>query len=225
MLYRTLLHFFLLLNVAAAAAAYAQPKPDGPVTLAELRSILSRAEESKELIGPTNRELIAAVQERGVDFVLTPEEEWALRLREASDELIAALRGAIDPAEREFRLRVARQQNLYEAFARNFSSTDLTGKTVALNAGREFVAEYADDPNVAQIVAYMRRSIPSLERSVQILQRQYEMAERERMRTIYRESRRDNDRRGRRREEAQAQPQTAPPAGKNPPAQQNRKPR
>ena len=207
--YGPLLLLFLLL-IVTAAAAHAQLKANGPVTLAELRSILSRAERSQELIAPTNRELIAAIEARGVDFVLTPEEEWALRLREASDELIETLRSAVDPAEREYRLRVQRQQNLYDTFARNFNSTDLSGKNAALNAARDFVAEYADDPNVTQIVTYMRRTLPSLERSVQIMQRQQEMAERERMRSIYRESMRDNNRR-RRSETSPAAPANAPP--------------
>jgi len=197
MLFRNLLNLLLILGVAAAAAAQAQLKANGPVTLAELRSILSRAERAPELVAPTNKELITAIEERGVDFVLTPEEEWALRLREASDELIAKLREAFDPAEREFRLRVARQQNLYNTFAQNFNSNDLSAKTAALNAARDFVADYADDANVAQIVAYMRRTLPSLERSVQMMQAQADRAEQERVRNLHRESMREVERRRR----------------------------
>ena len=231
MLYRALLRFFLLLAVLAAAA-YAQAKPEGPVTLAELRLILSRAEKSPELIAPTNRELVAAVEERGVDFVLTPEEEWALQLREASDELIEALRSAVDPVEREYRLKVNRQQSLYLAFAQNFSSNDLTAKSTALNAGREFVTQYADDPNVAQIVTFMRRQMPFLERSVQALERQQEAMERERVRAMYRESMRDDarDNSRRNRQNAPTQNNTNTPAGNAAPApppnqqQQNQKP-
>ena len=195
MLFRTLLNLLLLLGVAAVAQA--QLKANGPVTLAELRSILSRAEKSADLIAPTNKELIDAVEARGVDFVLTPEEEWALRLREASDDLIAALRSAFDPAEREFRLRVAKQQDLYNTFVSNFNSSDLSAKTAALNAARDFVADYADDSNVTQIVAYMRRTLPSLERSVQIMQTQADRVEQEHIRNLYRETMRENERRRR----------------------------
>jgi len=205
MLFRILLNLFLLLGVAAVAQA--QLKANGPVTLAELRSILSRAEKSADLIAPTNKELIDAVEARGVDFVLTPEEEWALRLREASDDLIAALRSAFDPAEREFRLRVAKQQDLYNTFVSNFNSSDLSAKTAALNAARDFVADYADDSNVTQIVAYMRRTLPSLERSVQIMQTQADRVEQERIRNLYRETMRENERRRR---------ETAGPQNANP---------
>ncbi len=197
MLYRALLRFFLLLNVFAGLT-FAQAKPEGPVTLAEVRSMLTRAEESEALIAPTNRELIAAVEARGVDFVLTPEEEWALQLREASDELIEAIRTAINPVEREFRLKVAKQESLYLAFAQNFSRNELSAKSTALNAGREFIAEYADDPNVAQIVTFMRRQLPSLERTVQILERQADMMEQNRIRSLYQNAARENSRRSRR---------------------------
>ena len=224
MLYRALLRLFLLLSVLAGLT-FAQAKTEGPVTLAELRSILSRAEESDELIEPTNRELIAAIAERGVDFVLTPEEEWALQLREASDELIEAIRGAIDPAEREYRLKVAKQQNLYLAFAQNFSRNDLTAKNTALNAGREFIAEYSSDPNVAQIVTFMRRQLPSLERTVQALERREQMMEQNRIRSLYQNSQRETNRRNRIQTQPQPQPaQTNTPAAPKPaiPTQQQK---
>ena len=206
------LRLFLLLSVFAGLI-FAQAKPEGPVTQAELRSILSRAEESGELIGPTNRELIAAIEERGVDFVLTPEEEWALQLREASDELIEAIRAAVNPVEREYRLKVAKQESLYLAFAQNFSRNELTAKNTALNAGREFIAEYSDDPNVAQIITFMRRQLPSLERTVQALERREQMMEQNRIRSLYQNSQRENSRRNR----TQTQTQTPAPATPKPP--------
>ena len=215
MLYRALLRLFLLLSVFAGLT-FAQAKPEGPVTLAELRSVLSRAEESDELIGPTNRALIDAIEERGVDFVLTPEEEWALQLREASDELIEAIRAAVNPVEREYRLKVAKQEGLYLAFAQNFSRSDLTSKSTALNAGREFIAEYSDDPNVAQIITFMRRQLPSLERTVEALERREQMMEQNRIRSLYQNSQREamreaqrEARRNRDRTQNQTQPQPA----------------
>ena len=220
MQYRTLLRLFLLLNVFAALN-FAQPKPEGPVTLAEVRSMLTRAEDSDKLVASTNRELIAAIEERGVDFVLTPEEEWALQLREASDELIEAIRSAVNPAERAFRLRVAKQEGLYLAFAQNFSRPDLTAKNTALNAGREFIAEYSDDPNVAQIVTFIQRQLPSLERSVEALARQAEMMEQNRIRALYQNAARENTRRNR---QTPAQNNTNAPAANTQQPQQPQPP-
>ena len=211
MLYRALLRLFLLLNVFAALS-FAQPKSEGPVTLAEVRSMLTRAEQSENLIEPTNRELIAAIEERGVDFVLTPEEEWALQLREASEELIEAIRSAVNPVEREYRLKVAKQESLYLAFAQNFSRPDLTAKNTALTAGREFIAEYSDDPNVTQIITFMRRQLPSLERSVEALARQAEMMEQNRIRSLYQNAARENSRRARRENPAQTNTNAPAPA-------------
>ena len=193
------------------------------MTLAEVRGMLTRAEESEELIAPTNRDLIAAIEERGVDFVLTPEEEWALQLREASDELLEAIRTAVNPVEREYRLRVAKQESLYLAFAQNFSRNDLTAKNTALNAGRAFLAEYSDDPNVAQIITFMRRQLPSLERTVQALERREEMMEQNRIRSLYQNAARENSRRNRQNAPAQNNSNntnnTAAPAANTPPAQ------
>jgi len=205
MQYRNLLCLFLL-PLVIVVAAQAQSEPKNPVTLSELRRSLSAVETSEALIEPTNRELIAAVKARGVDFVLTPEEEWTLKLREASDELIAAIRGAIDPAEREFRLNVRRQQDLYTAFATNYKGLDLASRQAALTAAREFVGLYAKDPNVAEIVTFMQRNLPRLEQSVVMLQQREAAMERARAQSLERELSREQQRaeRDRQRQEAAA---------------------
>lgn len=205
MQYRSLLCLFLL-PVVMAAAARAQSESKNPVTLSELRSGLTVAERSDALIESANRELIAAVKKRGVDFVLMPEDEWSLKLLEASDELIAAVHGAIDPEEREFRLTVARQQRLYNSFALNYNGTDLASRQTALSAAREFVGLYATDTNVAEIVRFMQRNLPRLEQSVAMLQQREAAMERARAESTEREQRRQQDRaeRDRRRQEASA---------------------
>ena len=205
MQYRNLLCLFLL-PLVIVVAAQAQSEPKNPVTLSELRRSLSAVETSEALIEPTNRELIAAVKARGVDFVLTPEEEWTLRLREASDDLIAVIRGAIDPAEREFRLNVRRQQDLYTAFATNYNRPDLASRQTALTAAREFVGSYEMDANVAEIVTFMRRNLPRLEQSVTLLQQREAAMEQARAQSLERELSREQQRaeRDRQRQEAAA---------------------
>ena len=205
MRYQSLLCLFLLPFVIAVTAN-AQSEPTNPVTLYELRNGLTVAERSEELIASVNRDLIAAVKRRGVDFVLTPEEEWSLKLLEASDELVAAVHGAIDPAEREFRLNVRRQQALYTAFATNYKGLDLASRQAALTAAREFVGLYAKDPNVAEIVTFMQRNLPRLEQSVAMLQQREAAIERARAQSVEREVLREQERakRDRQRQEANA---------------------
>src|SRR5688572_572546 len=141
MSYRVALSLFFLL-VSVTAVINAQPSPAKPLTKSEVFSAFEAARSSDELIVRTNKDLIEEIAKRGVDFVLTPDEEWSLQLRDADEPLIAAIRNAIDPKEREFRINVQRQQQLYNNFALNFNGGDLASRQTALSAAREFVGLY-----------------------------------------------------------------------------------
>lgn len=177
MLYRPFLHFFLVaLLFAYIGSAYGQTEP--PMTKSQIFRALEAVRDSQELLDRTNRELAQAVAARGVDFVLTPEEEWSLQLRDASADLLTAIRNAIDPKDRENKLFIAKQQGLYNTFTSNYNREELGSKRAALDAGREFVSLYGSDANVAELVAFIRRTIPNLERSVGFLERREEMIRR-----------------------------------------------
>lgn len=202
MLYRNPLHLFLL-TLCFAAAVIAQ---QGPVTKSEIFSALENAKSSDELLQQTNEKLIEEIEERGLDFLLTPEEEWQLEMRDASEELIGVIRGAIDPAERAFRLKVRKQQRLYLSFATNFNSRDLEGRQAALDAAREFISLYENDPHVAEIVTFMQRNVPRMQRTVSMMERRQEAVERARAQALERQQRQQEQRaeRDRRRQEAAA---------------------
>ena len=205
MSYRTLPGIFLLI-LCVVSVASAQPTPAKPLSKSEVFSALESANTSEELIRKTNESLIKEIAERSVDFVLTPDEEWSLELRDASEQLIAAIRNAIDPKEREFRINVQRQQQLYNNFALNFNAADLASRQTALSAAREFVGLYADDPNVAEIVTFMQKNLPRLQQSVAMLQQREEAVERAQAQALEREQRRESQRieRERRNQEAAA---------------------
>ena len=205
MLYRAQLHLLLII-LLATGAVFAQTKTDTPVTRSDVFAALEAAKDSAELLKKTNADLTAAVNERGVDFVLTPEEEWQLGMRDASEELLAAIREAIDPKEREARINANRQQRLYTEFATNYNANDLAGRQTAVRAAREFVQLYADDPNVAEIVTFMQRNLPRLEQSVTMIAQREEAMERARTMALERQQRMEQERaeRDRRRQEARA---------------------
>lgn len=205
MLYRAPLHLFLFV-LTAAVAVNAQSATGKPLTKSEIFIALEAARSSDELVRSTNNELIEEIAERGIDFVLTPEEEWSLQLRDASDELLAAIRVAVNPAEREFRLNVRRQQNLYSTFAASFAREDLASRQTALSAAREFLQLYSTDPNVAEIVTFMQRNMSRMQQNVAMLQQRQEATERARAQTLDREQRREQQRaeRDRQRQEAAA---------------------
>lgn len=203
MLYRAHLQLFLVLLLAAAAIC-GQTADTGPVTKSEVLSALEAARESGDLLGKANTDLVAAIAKRGVDFVLTPEEEWQLSMRDASVELLNAIRDAVDPKEREARINADRQQRLYNEFAANYNSNDLTSRRAALNAAREFVSLYTNDGNVAEIVTFMQRNLPRLEQSVNMMEQREAAVERARNEALARQMRMEQERqqRDRRREES-----------------------
>lgn len=202
MLYRAPLQLFLvILGVALAVSAQT-----GPVTKSEIFAALENARSSEPLLKQTNEDLIEAIEERGLDFLMTPEEEWQLEMRDASEQLIDAINGAIDPEEREFRLKVRKQQRLYMDFATNYNARDLDGRQTALNAAREFVALYEKDPHVSEIISFMQKNIPRMQQTVSMMERRQEAVERARAQAAERQQRREQERadRERRRQEATA---------------------
>jgi hypothetical protein len=206
MLYRAHLQLFLLILVAAATVAAQSTVSKTPLTKTEVFAALEASSESEELLKKANLDLIAAIAERGVDFVLTPEEEWQLSMRDGSEELLDAIRNAIDPAERELKIKIDLQERLYTTFATNFNANDYSGKSAALYAAREFIGQFADDPNVKEIVNFMQRNLPRLEQSVNMLQQREEAMERARAQAAERQQRLDEMRleRERRQQEAAA---------------------
>ena len=200
MLYRVQLQLFLLVLLVSGQIFAQSPTDQKPVSKSDVFMALEAAKErSQDLIMKANEDLIAAIGQRGVDFVLTPEEEWQLEMRDASDELLAAIRDAVDPQEREARINADRQQRLYIQFASNYNGSDLASRSAALTAAREFVALYGTDSNVAEIVTFMQRNLPRLQQSVSMLEQREAAMERARAQAIERQQQRDQERQGRER--------------------------
>lgn len=162
----------LLLGLAAAMSINAQESAEpSRVTIQQIRRALRFTPETTELISRTNKELIEAVKARGVDFALSKEEEWALGLMNASDELMETIRESLSTDERERLLMIREQEGLYQTFVNNYSRNDVVSRRLAAEAGREFVRRYRNDANVAQIVAFLQRAVPALERSIRFMDR------------------------------------------------------
>ena len=158
-------------SVAVCTTVGQIPDDPRPVRIQEIRRALRVTTQTPEQIEKTNRELIEAVRTRGVNFALSKEQEWALGLEEASEELLKAIREAVPEQERQRLIKAREQEGLYYAFANNYSQSDINSRLVAIAAGREFVRRFRDDPNVAEIVAYLQRAVPALERSIRLIQR------------------------------------------------------
>lgn len=229
MLYRAHLQLFLLILLAAAAVVAQTPVSNAPLTKSEVFATLEASSESEELLNKANLELIAAIAERGVDFVLTPIEEWQLSMRDASEELLDAIRNAIDPEEREFRINIERQQQLYLTFATNFNANDLAGRSAALSAAREFLQDFGNDENVAEIVNFMKRNMPRMEQGVRMMEQREAAMERARAQAAERQQRIEQMRLERERRQQEAAARAAERRNNTSPAasnqQQNQSPK
>lgn len=159
--------FCTLLSIALAIPAAAQEDDhDPPVTKREISVSLRLAGDLPENLEKTNRELIEEIRDRGVNFALSTEEEWALQLQDASPELIVAIREALAPAERQAVLDNTQRDGLYNAFMTNRGREDVASKQIAIASGKEFIRRYRSDPSQANTIRLMERTIPTLERSV-----------------------------------------------------------
>jgi hypothetical protein len=189
MLYRAHLQLFLVVLLAAGSLSAQAPTDTKPVSKSDIFVALEVGKESPELLKKTNAELIAAINERGVDFVLTPEEEWQLGMRDASEELLKAIREAVDPKERDARITANRQQRLYNEFSAGYNSNDLSSRRAALIAAKEFVSLYGTDQHVSEIVTFMQRNLPRLEQSVSMMEQRETAMERARSEAMARQQR------------------------------------
>lgn len=162
--------FAVATSMPSIAEGLASEEPE-PVTIQQVRRALRFTPETSEQIEKTNKELIAAVKARGVNFALSKEEEWALSLQNASDELVETIRRAVSAEEHERLLKIREQEGLYNEFVNNYARNDVTSRRIAADAGREFVRRYRDDTNVAEIVAFLQRAVPALERSIRFMDR------------------------------------------------------
>ncbi|MFZ1699483.1 MAG: hypothetical protein WBO10_10505 [Pyrinomonadaceae bacterium] len=163
----------IILNLGLVLPTAAQPDDGvrGPVTRREVRRWLNFTQDDPVLSQEANETLIDEIHHRGVSFVLTPEEEWAFQLLEASTDLIEAIREAVPAEQREAMIKATQQRRLYDAFATNYRLNDLNSRRTALDAGKEFVKLFRNDPSVKDAVSFINRYIPNLQRSVDMMDR------------------------------------------------------
>lgn len=157
----------VLVTIALATQSAAQiDLKNRPVTKREITVSLGMADEIPAQVKRVNMELIAAIKKRGVNFVLSRYEEWALQLQDASDELIKTIREAMTEEERARLLNEKEREKLYYSFMLNHTRTDAISQQIALTSGREYVRRYKGKPGEAQNVSAIERALPSLESAV-----------------------------------------------------------
>lgn len=107
-------------------------------------------------IDEINSWLIKQIQERKVDFELRTEEENSFKKIGASDLLLKTIRG-------NYSKTVQERISLYKKFTDNYNGTPEQQK-IAIEAAKEFVEKYSDDPESKQIIEYFKNNIPAMEK-------------------------------------------------------------
>ena len=110
-------------------------------------------------VGEINTWLIEQIQKRKVDFSLRPEEEKSLKRIGASDSLIKAIR-------ENFSKELQEKTNLYKKFTDNYNGKTTEQKKIALDAAKEFIEKYADDEESKDIIEYLKKFIPYMEKKI-----------------------------------------------------------
>lgn len=164
----------ILILLSLVPVAYSQTVPlenDRPLTRREVRRWLTITQDDPEMSAQANLDIIAAIEQRGVDFALTPEQEWSFQLLEASDELIQAIRNGLPADQRQAILDAADKRNLYNSFLGNYARADLASRKTAYEAGQEFVRRYRADSSVRDQINFINRLLPQIDRAIRILER------------------------------------------------------
>lgn len=105
-----------------------------------------------------NKVLIKQIQEYGVDFTLSSDEEKSFKKIGASDLLIKAIR-------ENFSTKLREKIDLYKKFTDNYAG-NLKQKKIALDAAKEYVKKYSDEAEDKMIIDYLKQFIPDMERQL-----------------------------------------------------------
>ncbi len=107
-----------------------------------------------------NEQLIKDVRKRGIEVILTSEEEKSLKKAGASKLLIKLIRESSRKREE--------QLILYKKHTDNYDGT-IEQKKIALEAAKEFVKRYSDVAefkDIKDIIKYFKANIPGLEKQI-----------------------------------------------------------
>ena len=125
-----------------------ETRQEKPLSYWDIRKILIFRSPQRESDAEINERLIKTVSERKVYFLISKDEEVALKKEGASDLLIKTIRENLPPA-------VGEPMILYKKFTDNYNGNATQRKT-AVEAAREFVQKYSDykDSKDAEAVKY-----------------------------------------------------------------------
>jgi len=173
----------LILALAALATvrvlgqnSQARTDKNVPLELQEILSKLTFTSRINHSFEELNEQLVVAVRNRGVNFIVSDENRQAIRKAGGNDALIKAIDIAPKPKMKaeispgispEESRRLDEENRLYQIVLKNFRSRDPETLQKAIDAAKEFLRRFGDDPRAKPQVDWMRPKIPIWENLVQ----------------------------------------------------------
>lgn len=159
----------LLLFLAAGICVTGQKSADAPkqkerVSKKEvLASFLftSRITKPSETV---NKELIAEIAERKVDFVLDDLLSERIRKAGGSEELLTAIDKSLSDVEK---VRLKDIIRLDALIRENYNGKTVEKIQITIKAGYEFIDKFADEPGYEDMVNWLKDNLPRLKHRIQ----------------------------------------------------------
>lgn len=132
-----------------------QAQQEKPLNLQDIRNTLVIRSSINVKTEELNEQLITEIRKRKVNFILTSEDEVALKKVGGNNLLIKIIRENLPK-------KLEEQIILYKNFTDNYAGNSRQRK-IALEAAKEFVKRYSDDESVKEIIEYFIKIIPQLD--------------------------------------------------------------
>lgn len=161
--------FILLTSVSVQIVGQApqvEPKKDWPVTLGEIVRTLKFTSRQLHSIDEINRDLIAAVKKRKINFVFNDNVRKELKDNQANDALIKTVDKVLSPAEKTALGEHLKVLTRLDAILReNWSKKDIESRQKVIQTGKEILEKFGNDKDedLKDMIKWLRDTLPRLE--------------------------------------------------------------
>ena len=157
----TIISVFISLFVFLICQQQVQAQQENHLNFNDIRETLVSKSRNSKTTEETNEQLITDIRKRGVDFMLSTEDEDALKKAGGSDLLIKSIRENL-PKKLEKNILCGKFLNNYDRTIKQMK--------IAVEAAKEYVKKFSDDDDkdVKEIIDYFKSVIPELEKAIAI---------------------------------------------------------
>ena len=159
---------FLFCLLAAGVSAQEKAKVDEkPLGYQDIRTKLMFRSQVRESDTEMSQKIVSEIKKRSVDFIIKPEEVEALKKIGANNKLIKAIKHGVPEGKRKRLRQIDEINRLYVRFTENYTKKTVPEIRIAIEAGKEFLRLYGNDPEAKDQADFVRAVVPRLERKIE----------------------------------------------------------